>query len=209
MKEITFKTYCKVKKAEFNKTFSEAKLWEYPFAFIGFMTHIRYFKLKKAWRKVEEHERSKLWNAYFKPITGEEYLSSSMSSCVPKTYKEKKRINNYSQQTKPLLEDVKGMDMHPNNMHTSSPKELLKTADTKINKIKEFVIFVISEILAGIIIVVQIFSIVELGGTGNTFFYIIASLFTFLIFFLIWYGLYKKMLENKNENRNIFKLRNH
>ncbi len=44
--------------------------------------------------------------------------------------------NIHSQQTKPLLEDVKGMDMHPNQWHTSSPKELLKTADIKINKIK-------------------------------------------------------------------------
>ncbi len=63
-----------------------------------------------------------------------------------------------------------------------------------MNKIKAFVI---SEILAGIIIAVQIFSIVELGKTENAFFYVIGSLFTFLIFFLIWYGLYKKMLENE------------
>lgn len=42
------------------------------------------------------------------------------------------REKNYSQQTKPLLEDVKGKDMHPNKMHTSSHKELLKTADKHI-----------------------------------------------------------------------------
>jgi hypothetical protein len=30
------------------------------------------------------------------------------------------------------LEDVKGKDMHPNQWHTSSPKELLKTADKHI-----------------------------------------------------------------------------
>lgn len=63
-----------------------------------------------------------------------------------------------------------------------------------MNKIKAFVI---SEILAGIIIAVQIFSIVELWKTENTFFYIIGSLSTFLIFFLIWYGIYKRILENK------------
>lgn len=44
-----------------------------------------------------------------------------------------------SQQTKPLLEDVKGKDMHPNKMHTSSHRELLKTADTySKEQIEEF-----------------------------------------------------------------------